>query len=287
MGNLYRSAAGEQAVKERYLEILKRWPIPSRQVRFQTRAGETFALACGKEGAPAVLLFHGGAGNSAMWIADIAAWAVQFRVYAVDMIGEAGFSAPSRPPLESDAHALWLDDVLQALSLQQVSIVGVSLGGWLALDYATRRPERIKSLVVLCPGGVGNQKLSLLLRVIPLMMCGKWGANKLMELILGRTPDNASPAIKYFAEFVSLIHENFRSRMVKMPVFSDSALKQITMPVMAILGGKDVILNSEATKNRLEKNLSHVDVRYHPEAGHFIPGQTGIISEFLRKTTLD
>lgn len=73
------------------------------------------------------------------------------------MIGEAGLSAPSRPPLASDAYALWLDDLLRSLGLDRVSIVGVSLGGWLALDYATRRPERIERLAVLCPAGVGRQ----------------------------------------------------------------------------------------------------------------------------------
>jgi pimeloyl-ACP methyl ester carboxylesterase len=70
--------------------------------------------------------------NSAMWMGDVAAWAKHFRVYAVDIIGDAGFSAPSRPPLASEAHALWLDDVVQALSLAHTSMAGVSFGGWLA-----------------------------------------------------------------------------------------------------------------------------------------------------------
>jgi hypothetical protein len=47
-----------------------------------------------------------------MWMADVAAWAAHFRVYAIDMIGEPGLSARSRPPLHSEAHALWLDDVM-------------------------------------------------------------------------------------------------------------------------------------------------------------------------------
>ena len=70
---------------------------------------------------------------------------------------------------------------------------------------------------------------------------------------------------------MSLIHKNFRPRMVKMPVFSDDALQRLTMPVMAILGGKDVLLDSAATKRRLERNVAHAEIRYFPEAGHFIP----------------
>jgi pimeloyl-ACP methyl ester carboxylesterase len=285
MRSIYKSAEGERAVCERYLEILKRWPVPNQQLRVPTREGETFVVRCGDANAPPLLLLHGGAGNSAMWVGDVAAWAEDFRVYAVDMIGEAGLSAPSRPPLASEAHALWLDDVMQALSLTRASLVGVSLGGWLALDYATRRPERVEALVVLCPGGVGGQKIGIVFKTIPLRMLGAWGTRKARELVLGRGPANPSPAIQYFMNFVSLIHQNFRTRMVKMPVFSDDALKLLTMPVMAILGGQDVLLDSAETRQRLARNVPHAEIRYFPEVGHFIPGQRDAILEFLRGAT--
>ena len=69
--------------------------------------------------------------------------------------------------------------------------------------------------------------------------------------------------------------------MVKLPIFSDQALQRLTMPVMAILGGKDVLLDSAETRERLKRNVPHVGIRYYPEAGHFIPGQTQTILDFL------
>ena len=56
-----------------------------------------------------------------------------------------------------------------------------------------------------------------------------------------------------------------------------------TMPVMAILGGKDVIFDSVAIQERLEHLLPQAEIRYVPEAGHVIPGQTGPILEFLSR----
>jgi pimeloyl-ACP methyl ester carboxylesterase len=282
MKSIYKSTEGERAVRERYLEILKYWPVPSQQLRVPTREGETFVLACGDEAAPALLLLHGGMANSAMWMGDVAAWAAHFRVYAVDVIGEAGMSAPSRPALASEAYALWLDDVMQALSLTRASLVGVSLGGWLALDYATRRPERVESLALLCPAGVGRQKIGIVFKTIPLRMLGPWGRRKAAELILGRPPANPPPAVQYFLQFIALIHKHLRPRIVKLPVFSDAALRRLTMPVLAILGGKDVLIDSTETKQRLERNVPLAEIRYLPEAGHLIPKQTAPILDFLR-----
>jgi pimeloyl-ACP methyl ester carboxylesterase len=281
MKGIYKSAVGERAVLDRYLEILKQWPVPNQQLRLPTREGETFVVACGDENAPPLVLLHGSMANSAMWMGDVAAWAAQFRVYAVDVIGDAGLSAPSRPPLASEAHALWLDDVMRGLSLARAALVGVSLGGWLALDYATRRPERVDSMVVLCPGGVGRQKIGVVFKTIPLRMLGAWGRRKAAELVLGRAPADPTPAVRYFMNFFALIHKNFRPRMVKLPIFSDGALQRLTMPVMAILGGKDVLMDSAETKRRLEQNVPQVSVRYLPEAGHFLPSQTATILEFL------
>lgn len=284
MKSIYKSAEGERAVRERYLGFLKHWPAANEHVRVPTREGETFVVVSGPREAPPLMLFHGSMANSAMWMGDVARWAEHFRVYAVDMIGEAGLSAQSRPPLEGDAHALWLDDVLHGLALTRASMVGASLGGWLALDYAIRRPERVKSLAVLCPGGIGRQKIGFVLKIAPLLLLGKWGMRKAGEIALGRLPKDAPPAVKRFAEFTRLIQENLRPRRVRLPIFGDSDLGRLKAPLMAIAGGKDQILDSDATRDRLQRIMPQAEVRYLPDAGHFIPRQTMPILEFLQRS---
>ena len=281
MNRIYRTAEGERLVRERYLAFLKHWPVPHQQFRIPTSQGETFVVASGPEGASPLLLLHGGAGNAAMWMAEVRAFAARFRVYAIDMIGEPGLSAPSRPALASDAHAVWLDDVLRFLSLDRVSIAGVSLGGWLAVDYATRRPQRVQRLAVLCPGGIGRQKIGIVFATLVLRMCGAWGKRKLLERILGRPPADPPPAARAFIDFVNLIYRHFRTRMVKLPVFSDEALRRLKMPVLAIVGGRDVLLDSAGTKTRLQRHAPQAEVVYLPEAGHLIPNQTARVLAFL------
>jgi pimeloyl-ACP methyl ester carboxylesterase len=282
MTAIYKSNEGERLVRERYLAFLKYWPVPNEQLHMPTSPGSTFVVMSGSQDAPALLLLHGGAANSAMWMGEVRAFAQTFRVYCVDMIGEPGLSAPARPSLASDAYAAWLEDVMNRLSIGRASIVGISLGGWLALDYAIQRPDRVEKIAVLCPGGIGRQKVGIVFLTLLARLFGQRGRRRLMERILGKSPVNPPPAMKAFIDFVALIHRNFKPRMVKLPVFSDSALRGLNSPVLAIVGGRDVLLDSAQTKRRLEKLVPDARVKYLPDAGHLITGQTAEILEFLK-----
>ncbi|GII31539.1 alpha/beta fold hydrolase [Planotetraspora mira] len=278
MNSLYTSAEGAREVERRYREFLEHWPVPSEHLRVPTREGETFVVSCGPRDAPPLVLLHGSKANTAMWAADAAVWSARFRVHAIDMIGEPGLSAPSRPALGSDAYASWLDDVLDALHVEHASVAGVSLGGWLAVDYATRRPERIDRLVLLCPGGIGRQKYGVLVAALLLAPFGRRGRRALMRFALGARPP-AEPhqepeGARALADFVMLIA----------PVFGDDLLRRLTKPVLVIVGGRDTMLDSYGTRRRMARNVPQATVDLLPEAGHLLRGQATRILEFLRAT---
>jgi pimeloyl-ACP methyl ester carboxylesterase len=210
----------------------------------------------------------------------VATWARDFRVYAVDVIGEPGLSVPSRPALGSDAHANWLDDVLVGLGLSSASVVGASLGGWLAVDYAIRRPERVERLALLAPGGIGRQKWAMLLVVLSLLLLGKWGKRTALRLYLGRPPETTQET-KKFLDYALLIQQHFRPRREKLPVFDDDALRSLTMPVLMIAGEQDAALDARDTQRRLAHTVPHATVRLLPGVGHFPANQAAPVLDFL------
>jgi pimeloyl-ACP methyl ester carboxylesterase len=288
MTPIYKSEAGERAVRERYLTFLAHWPVVNRQFHVSTREGETFVVACGPENAPALVLLHGSSFNSVSWMGDVTAWARNFRVYAVDVIGHPNLSAPSRPRYDSEAYALWLDDVLGALRVERASFAGISLGGWLALDYAIRRPERVASLVLLCPGGVGRETTSLpklLFVILPLLWLGSWGRRKAATKMLGESDASPSPASTVVGEFMSLIFKHFRQNLARVARFSDEALASVRSPVLLIVGARDAMIDSAETRRRLEAAIATLEVRWLPQTGHAVVGQTAPIEDFLLRTT--
>jgi pimeloyl-ACP methyl ester carboxylesterase len=101
--------------------------------------------------------------------------------------------------------------------------------------------------------------------------------------VLGSGLDEASPGMKEMAEFVSLVFANFRPRRGKPLVFGDEKLPTLTMPLMAVVGGRDVLLDSQRTQSRLAKSVPQADIKLIAEAGHLIRGQTSAILDFLNR----
>ncbi|MFB7496705.1 alpha/beta fold hydrolase [Streptomyces sp. NPDC056161] len=283
MNSIYASDEGARLLARQYTAFLERWPVPAERLHLSTRQGETFVVASGpNHGAPLVLL-HGSGANAAMWADDVALWARHFRVYAIDVIGEPGLSAPSRPALNSGAYALWLDDVLDALHVESAAFIGTSFGGWLALDYAIRRPKRVDRLALRCPSGIGRQKMGVLVASLFLLPFGDRGRRTMMDLALGPISPQAEGTVqeRTFGEYVMLIHKYFRPRREKLPVFTDSDLAALDMPVQVTVGGRDRLIDSHDTHRRLQQVAPRVSVAFIPEAGHLLKHQAQPVLDFL------
>jgi pimeloyl-ACP methyl ester carboxylesterase len=273
---IYRSAAGQQAVEQRYRHYLERWQVPTESRQIATRQGETFVIACGSDDAAPVVLLHGAGTNSTIWLADAAQWSQTRRVYLVDIIGEPGLSAPSRPSLQSDAYAEWLDDVLDGLGVERAAFVGASLGGWLALDYAIRRPRRVERLALRAPGGIGRQRYGVVVAAVFLTLLGERGRRITMQLALGPTPDLGD-----FIDYMLLVQKHYRPRRDQLPTFRDDQLRSLTTPLYVIVGAHDRMLDSHDTVRRFDQLVPHAKVAVVPDAGHALTDDGDVIDRFL------
>jgi surfactin synthase thioesterase subunit len=206
-----------------------------------------------------------------------AAWSKRLRVYNVDLIGEPGLSAPSRPMMGSEAYALWLDDVLDALGLEKTAMLGISLGGWFALDYASRRPERLTRLVLLAPCGLGRLKMGPLIRFLLLPPFGDPGRRKAMKAAIG--PMEAGWDDPEMGEFTLVVFKAFRPRL-EIPTFGDETPGKLTMPVLVSVGEQDWMLDSPGTKQRFEEVVPQAKVRVLPGVGHLVTDAVEL-GEFL------
>ncbi|WP_017586419.1 alpha/beta fold hydrolase [Nocardiopsis ganjiahuensis] len=278
MSAIYRTEAAGQRLREQYRQGLAQAPVPTGQLHLPTREGETFVLACGPEQAPPLVLLHGSGANSSTWFADLPAWSEHFRVYAVDLVGEPGLSAPSRPDLSTEAGALWLDDVFEGLGLERAAVAGMSLGGWTALDYAIRRPDRVTRLALGCPAGLGTQRRWRILGAGLLTLFGRRARERSVRFLVGLGPSEGTALLDGIME----VFAEFRPRTETLPVFPDAALRSLPMPVLVTVGERDQMFDSAQTARRVRECVPNARVRVLPGVGHALTSQTGPVLEFLR-----
>jgi pimeloyl-ACP methyl ester carboxylesterase len=101
---------------------------------------------------PAVILVHGLASTWSAWHRNILELATDHRVIAVDLPG-FGRSDRLRGPVEIRHYADALRRLLDQLGVGRVRIVGHSMGGIIAQQFASRLPERSAALVLVACGG--------------------------------------------------------------------------------------------------------------------------------------
>ena len=276
-GSVFKSQAGKDAILVVYDTLLEQWPLPLEKITLETRHGRAFVLASGDKSLPPLILLHGSSSNSAMWIGDIAEYAKDHRVYAVDLPGEPGKSGEIRPDVTTTAYADWMKDVLDGLQIKKASFVGISLGGWLSLKFATLYPDKIEKLALLCPAGVGPQRASILFTLFPLKLLGEWGEIKAIKKVMG-VRDLAEETVAYSR----LIAKHFSPFMGTLPLFRDEELRRIHGPLLLIAGEKDVLLDSKKTVERVKALLPQAQIVLLPGAGHGLIDQRERVIAFLR-----
>lgn len=116
----------------------------------------TYTVA-GDEGAQPVVLLHGGGFDSALvsWRHVLPALSDSFRVYAPDWPGYGESDPPERTPT-TDYYIEVLGRFLDGVGIDHPALVGVSLGGGVAVGYALSHPERVRRLVAVDSYGLGG-----------------------------------------------------------------------------------------------------------------------------------
>jgi pimeloyl-ACP methyl ester carboxylesterase len=127
---------------------------------------------------PVLVLVHGITSSSRTWLSVLPALAERYTVIAPDLLGH-GRSAKPRGDYSLGAYASGIRDLLSVLGLPRATVVGHSLGGGIAMQFAYQFPQSIERLVLVDSGGLGNE-VSLLLRAATLP-----GAEYVLPLLFG------------------------------------------------------------------------------------------------------
>ena len=259
--SVYQSPEKKEVFRAVYNNILSTMPFAKRTI--DTPYGETFLLEAGDPTKPAVVLLHGSCSNSAFWFNDIMALMNDYHVFAADIPGEAGNSSELRLRLDTPDYADWMAGVLDALSLPRASIAGNSLGGWMALKFATAYPARVEKLLLFASGGLAHIRADFLERAQ-----AAEEAEESLSFDEDVAGDEQIP--KEILDFINLILDSYYPLNIPMPLFTNEQLKTLTMPVLYVAGLADELLDSPAGEAALRAGVPHAEIHMLPDVGHMI-----------------
>lgn len=131
----------------------------------ETSFGRTHVLTAGDPSKPPLVAMHGINISSTSWLPLLPTLAAAHKVTMIDAIGQVSKSIATKPITEAAHLVAWLDETLRALGVDRAAMVGMSMGAWIATQYAVAFPDRVDRLALICPVGlVSELRLRWLLR---------------------------------------------------------------------------------------------------------------------------
>ncbi len=117
---------------------------------------------------PAIVFVHGLSGCWPNWLEQLAVFAPEHRVIALDLPG-FGHSPGDAGEISMEGYARLLDTLLGQLGIERATLVGNSMGGLIAAETAAAHPSRVERLVLVSPAGVSTYRNRLTLGAMPVV----------------------------------------------------------------------------------------------------------------------
>ena len=225
---------------------------------------------------PDLVLIMGLGGHSGAWAPNLAAFAKHFRTLAFDNRGAGRTSAPDEPysirGMADDTAAL-----MDALDIRHAHVVGVSMGGMIAQEFAINHPEKVDRLVLAC----SRARTGELRKRVSVAQRALWEAGVSRDAISaiqqpwGRTSatlqDERAPLdvldLQAKDPYPIATHAYLRQLDATMDHDTLERLGQIRAETLVLVGAED-LLTPPYESAELARHIPGAELRILPRGGH-------------------
>jgi pimeloyl-ACP methyl ester carboxylesterase len=267
----FRNAEARDAYLTVYDRAMAAWPATPTARHVPTRFGSTYVQSLGPSTGSRIVLLHAIAVASPLWYAAIGLLAEHHSIYAIDTITDAGRSAQVTSVGDGGDMALWLDEVLAAVELERVHLVGLSYGGWLALNQARRAPGRLASVTAIDPpNAIGAARMQPMLAMIPDALRAKFAkSDPALRRLLARLNNGTLPPEPVLDLAIAGLR-TYKSKAPRPKRMSDDEFRSITTPTLLLLCEASPVNNARQAAARANL-LPNVEIDVIAGAGHMLP----------------
>jgi pimeloyl-ACP methyl ester carboxylesterase len=259
-------------------------PVEKAERTINVRGIQTHLFDAGSPAAAPLLYLHGTfLGN--LWLEYHSTLAQNFRIIAPDI---PGFGLSERPNWMRDMsdYVLYFRDLLDMLGLEKTTVVGHSLGGWMALELAIWYPERVEKLVLSNATGirVKGSPLANLFAMNPREVVATCFDNLAAAAPLMPAEFNTDYLLSQYRQLTTL------ASLAWNPSYDptlERRLERINCPTMIVWGQNDRLI-PPVYGDTLHRLIAHSELIKLEGTGHMPMFEQpvewcGVIHEFLKK----
>ncbi|MEV5006274.1 alpha/beta fold hydrolase [Streptomyces sp. NPDC056159] len=213
-----------------------------------------------------VVLVHGAGSCSAMWYPNTPALSSDRPVYAIDTPGDPGRSVQREAIHQPERAAQWLDETLAGLGLERVHLVGSSYGGWLALNQAHRRPDRLASVTLLDPGGLEKVGLRFFVWIFASLF-----ATFAPRALRPRLAAWLEQPVLIVPKLRAMIRLGVRAYRIRRPAplpLSEDELSTVQTPLYLVLGKRSLMVHPQQQVERVPRLVPGARAEIISNTGH-------------------
>ncbi|WP_421656751.1 alpha/beta fold hydrolase [Leptothermofonsia sp. ETS-13] len=249
-------------------------PLPIRNSRIRLSQGLIFWREVGQ--GPALVFLHGSWQDSSQWMPVVEQLSQDYHCIVPDLLG---FGESENPDVHYSIalEVECLAEFLRALKLQQIYLVGHSLGGWVAASFALKYIDQVAGVVLLAPEGVQtwDRKDRWFWARLLLAPWADWGLRSLLPLSkilkLQRIEHLLARRQKLLASLTACKLLFYRRRSEIKAEFLNDQLRWLKVPALILQGERDgaIAISLNQTYAQL---ASKTELEQIPQAGENVLG---------------
>ena len=252
MTSLYKTPQSKQAILDLYQAKLESLDIDYTEQDVNTQFGLSHVIITGDASKPPLMLVHGSNGCAPIALDVYPNLARHYQVFAVDVIAQPNKSAETRPSMTDNSYGIWMNQVIDALGLDELTLVGFSLGGFIIWKTLLHNESKIKQAFLIAPVGIvsGNPLRAMLEIFLPMKRFIRTqnprDLDRVLDALFSERDDFAAP-------FLEKVLPDFDLDFSPIPLIKEKETRRISTPLTVIAAEQDILGPGKKLLRRAEK----------------------------------
>lgn len=249
---MFKSKKGKDEILQLYDKKLNSLSLDFEYLTVQTSFGKTNVIVTGDQRNPPIILVHGSNGCAPIALETYANLHEKFRVYAVDVLAQPNKSDETRLSMKDDSYGKWLNEIIDDLKIESVTMAGFSFGGLIILKTLEHNESNIKEVYLSAPAYIvnGNPLKAIFKVFIPMKRYMKTKKVKYVEKFLSHLFTGRD---EFAIEFLSKVFLEFEMDFTPVPVIDAKKAREIKTPITLFAAENDIMFPGNKMIKRAEK----------------------------------